>query len=322
MKYLVTGATGYIGSMIIKWLLKEEKDVNITAIVRDERKAEARLSREVKLIVSDITDTNNMATINGDYDYIIHCASETKSKNMVDYPVETALGIVDGTKNILEVAKRCNVKSMVFLSSMEVYGVSDTFGSKRTREDELGHIDILNARSSYPMAKRMAESLCYYYYKEYGVPVKIARLAQVFGEGVPLLDNRVFAQFAKSFINNCDIILNTDGMSMGNYCEINDAVNAIMILLNKGNNGESYNVVNEANTMTIKAMAELVASDIAGGSIKVVINQADVDKLGYAPKTGLMLSGDKMSALGWKPQKSMKQMYLDLIKELKREMRL
>ncbi len=322
MRCLVTGATGYIGSMIIKWLMNKKPDASITAIVRDVKKAEARLPREVELIVSDITDTINMSTINGDYDYIIHCASETKSKNMVDYPVETAMGIVDGTKNILELAKRCHVKSMVYLSSMEVYGVSDEFGNKRIGEDELGSVDIFNTRSCYPMAKRMAESLCYYYYKEYGVPVKIARLAQVFGEGVPLSDNRVFAQFAKSVINNNDIVLNTDGMSMGNYCEISDAINAIMILLNKGNNGESYNVVNEDNTMTIKAMAELVVNDVAGGSIKVVINQSDANKFGYAPKTGLMLSGEKMIALGWNPQKNMKQMYLDLIKELKREMRL
>ena len=322
MKYLVTGATGYIGAMLIKHLMYNNQDTNITAIVRDASKAEKMLPEEVNIIVSDVTDTINMSMINEDYDYIIHCASETKSKNMIDFPVETAMGIVDGTKNILELARRCKVKSMVYLSSMEVYGVSDAFGSKRTTEAELGNIDIFNARSCYPMGKRMAESLCYYYYKEYGIPVKIARLAQTFGKGVQVNDNRVFAQFAKSVINNNDIVLNTDGMSVGNYCEISDAIDAIMILLIKGNNGESYNIVNEDNTMTIKEMAELVANDIANGSINVVIHQSDTNKHGYAPKTGLMLSGEKMSALGWEPQKSIKQMYLDLIYEMKEEMKL
>lgn len=318
MRCLVTGATGYIGSMLINHLMYKNQDIDITAIVRDVSKAENILPKEVNLIVSDITNTVNMSMINDDYDYIIHCASETKSKNMVDFPVETAMGIVDGTQNILDLARRCHVKSMVFLSSMEIYGVSNTFGYKRIGEDELGNVDIFNVRSSYPMAKRMAESLCYYYYKEYDIPVKIARLAQIFGKGVLPNDNRVFAQFAKAVINNNDIILNTDGMSMGNYCEISDAINAIMMLLEKGKNGESYNIVNEDNTMTIKEMAELVANDVACGSINVVIQQCDTNIYGYAPQTQLMLSGGKMLELGWKPQKGIKQMYLDLINELKK----
>lgn len=315
MKYLVTGATGYIGSMLIKRLV-EFKDTTVTAIVRNENKGKKMLPKEVEIIVSDVADAVNMSGINGDYDCIIHCASETKSKNMIDFPVETALGIVVGTKNILELAKRCHVKSMVFLSSMEVYGVSDTFGRKRTSEGELGDIDIFNARSCYPMGKRMAESLCYYYYKEHGIPVKIARLAQVFGKGILPDDNRVFAQFARSVVNNNDIIVNTDGMSMGNYCEICDAMDAVMILLDQGNNGESYNIVNEDNTMTIRDMAKLVANEVAKGSINVTINQGEGAGFGYARQTKLMLSGEKMMALGWKPKKSLKQMYLDIIHEM------
>lgn len=317
MRYLITGATGYIGSMLIKYLRCKNYDSDITAIVRDAGKAKNILPEGVNCIVSDITDTVNMSMINEDYDYIIHCASETKSKNMVDFPVETAKGIVDGTKNILELARRCHVKSIVFLSSMEVYGVSDEFGNKRISEYELGNIDIYNVRSCYPMAKRMAESLCYYYYKEYDIPVKIARLAQTFGKGVLPTDNRVFVQFAKAVINNSDIILNTDGSSMGNYCEIVDAIDAIMMLLEKGSNGESYNIVNEDNTMTIKEMAEVVANDVANGLIKVVIHQSDVKQYGYAPQTKLKLSGQKMLELGWKPKKNIKQMYLELINELK-----
>lgn len=302
--------------MLINHILSEQKNAQISAVSRY-AKGSKILLENVNTIYADVSDEMMMSSINDSFDYIIHCASETKSKNMIDFPVETSIGIVDGTKNVLELAKRCRVKSMVFLSSMEVYGSADTFGCRRICEDELGHVDLFNVRSCYPMAKRMAESLCYYYFMEYGLPVKIARLAQTFGKGVPKNDNRVFAQFAKSVINNSDIILNTDGMSMGNYCDISDTIHAIMILLERGTDGESYNVVNEDSTMTIREMAELVANDIAQGSIKVVVNGFVPNQFGYASQTKLRLSGKKMSDLGWKPKKTLKQMYLDLINEMR-----
>ena len=83
VRYLITGATGYIGSMLTKYLRCKNYDSDITAIVRDADKAKNILPEGVNCIVSDITDTVNMSMINEDYDYIIHCASETKSKNMV-----------------------------------------------------------------------------------------------------------------------------------------------------------------------------------------------------------------------------------------------
>ena len=160
----------------------------------------------------------------------------------------------------------------------------------------------------------MAENICYSHYKEYGIPVKIARLAQTFGRGVLPDDTRVFAQFAQSVQEGMDIILHTKGNSMGNYCGIEDAIMGIMTILNRGTDGEVYNVVNEANTMTILQMAELVAEKIAGGKIKVVYDiPQDKDCYGYAEDTGLRLSGSKLVALGWRPVESLEMMYQDLM---------
>ena len=172
-----------------------------------------------------------------------------------------------------------------------------------------------SSRSCYSLGKRMAEHYCYIYQKEYGVPVKIARLAQTFGTGVSLEDNRVYMQFAKSVVENKDIILKTSGMSYGNYCSSEDVVNAIFILLQDGVDGETYNVVNEENTMTIYQMAELVANKVANGKIQVRTEIEDLEKTGYAPNTELKLSGEKMRALGWKPRKGLAEMYQDILIE-------
>lgn len=82
-------------------------------------------------------------------------------------------------------------------------------------------------------------------------------------------------QFARSVVEKGDIILRTEGLSMGNYCATEDAVNVIFTILYNGTNGESYNVVKEENTMCIRDMAQLVTEQVAGGSIKVKIEPED-----------------------------------------------
>ena len=313
--YLITGATGYIGSMLVKHIIQVDKGASVAVIVRDRTKAESLLPSKVQFIRADLTDRRQVTSINLKCDYIIHCASCTKSSEMISHPVEVTESIVNTTQNILEFIRKCRIKSMVYLSSMEVYGQIDCSDGHRVSEEELGNIELLNARSCYPLGKHMAENICYSYYKEYGIPVKTARLAQTFGEGILPGDNRVFVQFAKAAKQNTDIVLHTEGSSMGNYCGIHDAVRGILTILMKGADGEAYNVVNEENTMTIREMAELVAKKIAGRKIKIVYDIPNNNIYGYAPDTGLRLSGKKLVALGWKPVESLEKMYMDVIRE-------
>lgn len=317
MRYLITGATGYIGSMLVKHLLLQLKEENqISVVVRDTDKAKKMLPEKVKIFSVDLNDTQAVQQLEGNYDYIIHCASITKSSEMLAHPVEVIESIVNTTQNVLELARRCDVKSMVYLSSMEVYGNIDCSDGRRVEETQLGDLDIFKARSCYPMAKRMAENICFCYCKEYGVPVKIARLAQTFGAGLLPTENRVFAQFARAAYNNENIVLHTAGNSMGNYCDIQDTVNGILCILQKGVSGEAYNIVNEANTMTIRQMAELVVEKIAHGKIQVTFDIPEENQYGYAAETGLRLSGEKLRKLGWKPVKRLEEMYMDVMKAL------
>ena len=151
---------------------------------------------------------------------------------------------------------------------------------------------------------------------EYQVPVKIARLAQTFGKGVLPSDKRVFAQFARAAVNGKDIVLHTEGRSMGNYCAIEDAVAGLMAILERGKNGEAYNVANEENTMSIREMAELAADVLSGGKSRVVMDIPPDNRYGYAADTGLRLSSEKLMALGWRPTKNLRQMFLDMVETM------
>ena len=268
----------------------------------------------VKVVVGDI---RSAIAIEDEIDYIIHGASMTSSKEFVDYPVETILTGMTGTDNVLRFAREKNVKSMVYLSSLEVYGVTDP-DKKSVKEAEYGYIDQLVPRSSYSEGKRMAECLCISYGHEYGVPVKIARLSQTFGPGVSYSDNRVFAQFARCAIEGENIVLKTKGETFRNYCYIRDAITGILCVLLKGKSNEAYNIANKETGINICDMAHLVADNIAQKQINVVFDIAeDLSKFGYGPTIKIALDTDKIEKLGWKAEVGIKDAFERMINSMR-----
>ena len=317
--FLITGATGLVGSLLVRFLLYANKncDLNakIVAVVRNVEKADKIYGEEktdaLTYLVADLAA--DRITYDGACDYIIHAAAVTASKVMVTDPVGTIKTAIDGTEKMLQFAVEKKTKAFVYISSMEIYGQPKNDG--KTAEKDLGYVDIGTVRSCYPEGKRMCECLCTAYAAQYGVNVMSARLAQTFGAGILPTENRVFAQFAKSAVNGENIVLHTTGESEGNYVYTTDAICAILTLLVKGTAGEAYNIANEESHITIRNMAELVAEEIAGGSIKVVIDiPEDSASLGYAPPVKMWLDASKMRKLGWTPQVGLTEAYRRMIR--------
>ena len=315
---MVTGATGLIGVSVVRALIAVE-GIHIIALVRNIEKANKLYSRHeldnIELIVGDITFPIN---VNKKVDWIFHCAAVTTSKLMIEKPVETLSTAIEGTKNILEFARKNECKSMVYISSMEMYGTFNNSDTEIT-EDKIGYINPLKVRSNYPESKRLCENMCVAYMKEYGVKVKIARLAQTFGAGILPGENRVFAQFAKSVISGRDIVLHTRGLSEGNYCYTRDCVLGLFTILLCGENGEAYNVANPKSHTTSAEMAHMVADKISNGKIKVIYDIPKDNVFGYAEDTKMKLNSDKLQALGWTPEIGLEDAYKRMIEQMKIE---
>ena len=218
--------------------------------------------------------------------------------------------------DILEVAKK-NSTTVVYLSSMEQYGIPYE-PSQIMTEDKIGIIDHLNVRSSYSESKRLCECLCVSYAKEYGVDVKIARLAQSFGAGIPFTDNRMPMQFAKAAANGTDIVLHTEGKSVSNFVYLTDAVTGILTILTKGAAGEAYNICNDKETRSVKEIAELVAEKVAGGKIRVIVEIPEGVEFGYAPDVKMYLNSEKIRNLGWYAKISMEEAYRRLVRYIRK----
>ena len=230
----ITGATGLVGSMLVRCLCAAPVGITVIAHVRNEQKARAMFGDlPVRYCVGDVTTP---IRYEGAVDHILHTASVTASKTFVTQPVDTLMTAIDGTRNLLEFAREKAAESMVYVSSMEAFGITDP-ALERVTEQDLGYIDILSVRSSYSEGKRICECLCAAYAAQYGVHVRIARLAQTFGAGVSRADGRVFAQFTKSCLEGRDIVLHTEGKSMGNYCYTADCIRGLLTIALKGEDG-------------------------------------------------------------------------------------
>lgn len=316
---LVTGATGLIGRQMIMSLLlaNDQKKLNlrVIAVVRSAQRAKhvfsELLGNEHLIFVEQ--DIKEVISYAGAVDFIIHAASVTASKEFVERPVETIETAYSGCHNILQFARDKHIRAGVFLSSMEIYGVSE---KKLLTENDYGYLDHVNVRSSYSEGKKLCECLCSSYWKEYKVPFKIARLTQTFGPGVEKEDNRVFAQFAKAVLQKENIVLFTEGKTVRNYCYIADAIKAILLILLKGDSGQAYNVANMKTEISIYDMAIMLTKEYNEGKKCVEIRQEQAGKYGYNPVSRTCIDSSKLMRLGWVPQVGLKEAYDRMIRAM------
>jgi nucleoside-diphosphate-sugar epimerase len=316
--FLITGATGLIGSVMVKCLLELNRQKNlgikVIVVVRSLDKARKVFGDEYSQIeiyemeLSEITQEH----IDSIVDYVVHLACPTASKYFVEHPVETLLTAIEGTKVVLEYVRLAGIKGMVYASSLEVYGSNHS--DEWISEDFQGYVNPTEVRSSYNIGKRACECLCHSYAKEYDVNVTIARMTQTFGAGVDYNDGRVFAQFARKAIEGSDIELHTTGDTCRMYCYTTDAVSAMLYLLLKGKRGEAYNIANKDSYISIRDMAYLVKNEF-NQNINVVVSPKE--NQGYAPETKLRLETSKVESLGWQPEYGLKEMFTRLIQSMR-----
>ena len=307
MTCLVTGSTGLVGSALVKAIAA--RGGHVVAAARSVEKARRMFGGVdgVEVVEWDVMLPFDESILPCAVDCMVHAAAETASRNMVQRPVETMAVTLEGTRNALDLARRLGLRGMVFLSSMEVYGSPQD--GKVISEGDVGPLDHLAPRSSYPLSKRMAEGMCAAYAREYGIPVCIARLAQVIGSELMDGDARVISQFARSVAAGEDLVLHTDGASARCYCAIDDAVDAVLLLLERGAAGEAYNVANEGTYCSIRELAEMLCERHPRSHVVI----RPVEGMGYAPASRLRLSAAKLEGLGWRPRVGLMEAYDRLI---------
>ena len=199
------------------------------------------------------------------------------------------------------------MRGFLFFSTGGVYG--NTNDKPVVFESDFGSLDPSSPHSCYDESKRMGETMCYSYARQFDVPVKVVRIAHTYGPTMDLKnDPRVFSEFIRNVVDGEDIIIKSDGLAKRVFCYLTDAVKGFFTVLLDGAAGEAYNITNPCEQLSISELAELMI-ELSGGRQNVVYMNRDKNESYLEdPNAGFsVLSVEKLEALGWKPDVSARE---------------
>ena len=323
--FLVTGASGMVGSYFIYTILKLNEEyganVKIKAVVRNEKKLDEYIknSPNVEVIVQDIIDD---LSVDGPVDYIVHAASPASPKIMSEHPVETNFANTIGTANTLRLAATKKAEGYLFISSREIYGEPNPGQELFTENGPLGQVNPLVPRNGYAEGKKAAENMCSGFKDQFGLNTKIVRLAHTYGPGMSIYDGRVQADFLNNVLHGQNIVLKSDGSSVRTYTYIADAIKAMFQILLVSND-IVYNVADEASKTSIRELAETLIEIEKDQGLELVFDIPEGAQKGTASFKNGILSTDKIrSELGWEPTYGIADGFARTIEHLKEELAL
>ena len=320
---MLSGATGQIGSFLTDVLLYRNSHYGmgckIYALGRNREKAWNRFGSYLDGIYFMEHDINKplIRPDIGRVNYVLHLASNTHPVAYVSDPIGTITANIIGTVNLLDFAVEHGVERFVFASSNEVYG-ENRGDVEKFDEVYCGYIDCNTMRAGYPESKRCGEALCQAYIKQKGMDVVIPRLTRTYGPTLLPTDTKALSQFIHKAVSNEDIVLKSVGTQYYSYTYVADAVSGILTVLLLGENGEAYNIADDASDIQLKDLAAIVAESVGR---KVVFEIPDeTEKAGYSKASKARLESRKLQKLGWKAlfpiEKSIKRT-IEILKEIR-----
>ena len=300
---LITGGTGLIGSFLIDVLYAANLGCTVLLFGRSEEKAKTRFEEywDEGWLRFAKWDAGNTAlpTIESDFDYVLHLASNTHPVAYATDPIGTIATNVMALNNLLSLAAEKNASRFLFASSNEIYG--ENRGDVEFFDEKYcGYIDCNTLRAGYPESKRCGEALCQAYLKQKGLDCVIARLTRTYGPTFLPTDTKVISQFFRNALNGEDIVLKSQGNQYYSYQYVSDSVSGLLAVLLKGETGKAYNIADESGDITLRDLAALIA---AQASRRVVFDSPDaVESAGFSKATKARLDGQKLKSLGWRPE--------------------
>ena len=286
MKYLVTGGAGFIGSYITKRLVEEEEQVVvIDNLNTGKEKNLESIKDKIDFVKGDILDKNLLEDITRNIDGVFHQAALASVQDSFSKPDEYYNVNVNGTENILELAKKNNFK-VVYASSSSIYG-----NPKRIPTEES---DEKNPINPYAKTKLEKEELAKIYSKM-GVKVIGLRYFNVFGKGQSKEYAGVLKLFLERIRDKSPPKINGDGTQARDFVHVSDVVNSNIMSMNSDVNHAFFNV-GTGTSITILDLAKTIIKS-SGLNLEPVFGPAlkgDVQKT----KANIDLIKEK---IGWKP---------------------
>ncbi len=269
----ITGATGLLGSWLVKYLV--DAGARVTVLIRDMVPDSYLLTsgyiNRVNVVRGSLESYHILERALNEYeiDTVFHTAAQTIVQIANRNPIPTLEANVRGTWNILEAVRRNpNVKKVIIASSDKAYGI----------HKELPYTEDAPLRGSHPydVSKSAADLIAQMYHSTYGVPVAITRCGNFFGPG-DLNFNRIVPETIRAFVSNQRPIIRSDGTFIRDYFYIEDAADAYITLAEKMDDpkihGHAFNFSNELQ-MSVREVVERIGKLIGSNLEPIIANEA------------------------------------------------
>lgn len=257
MRILVTGGAGFVGSHLIDRLMEAGHEVICldNFYTGNKRNILQWLDNPYfELIRHDVTEPIRL-----EVDQIYHLACPASPIHYQYNPIKTTKTSVLGTINMLGLAKR--VKARILLASTsEIYGDPDVHPQT---EEYRGNVNTIGIRSCYDEGKRIAETLCFDYYREHGLEIRVARIFNTYGPRMLENDGRVVSNFVVQALKRSPLTVYGDGSQTRSFCYVSDLVEGLMRLMNRDNREEEGPVnLGNPDEYTILELAQKIQQKV------------------------------------------------------------
>lgn len=291
MKVLVTGGAGFLGSHLCKKLIAEGNEVFcIDNFYTGDSKNIDQLMKNSNfhLLIADISKPINFCS---KIDQIYNLACPASPPHYQRDPVHTTKTSVMGTLQMLELAKETGAK-ILQASTSEIYGDPDVHPQV---EEYRGNVNPNGLRACYDEGKRVAETLCFDFHRQYNVDIKIVRIFNTYGPNMDVNDGRVVSNFITQALKNEDITMYGDGKQSRSFQYVDDLIDGMILLMNSKFHGP-YNMGNPEE-YTMLELSDIIIKMTESNS-KIVWGDLPKDD----PKRRKPNIEKAKNDLGWEPK--------------------
>jgi UDP-glucose 4-epimerase len=254
-RVMITGGGGFIGTSLTKRLIDDNEVILLDRDFSDNAYAYSNLkdNEKIKKQKIDILDLDALSEATKDVDIVVHMAAMVGVQEVISNAMDTLEVNYSGTSNILKaVSTSPNCKRLVYFSTSEIFG-PNAFRVAENADSALASVQ--DVRWCYCISKLAAEHLVFSYSRQKGLPVVVIRPFNVFGAG--RVGDHVVVRFILKALNNEDLEVYGDGTQIRAWCYIDDFCDALVKSLEvEGAIGQTFNIGNPLNTVTVYALAE------------------------------------------------------------------
>lgn len=299
-RFIITGGAGFIGSNFIRYLSQKYPErfiINIDNLTYSGNLANLRdIEKRSNYVFfkEDICNRDALRAIIDENDIIVNFAAESHVDNSLIDPDIFIKTNVLGVQALLDVAREKKASLFVQISTDEVYG------SLKIEQPSSKETDILRPSSPYSASKAAAEMVCLAAMHTFKQPIIITRSSNNFGPYQ--FPEKVIPLFITNLLTGNKVPLYGDGRNVRNWIYVQDNCEAIDLIINQGNVGETYNI-GGGNEITNKELTYML--------LKFTMKEDSyidfvTDRLGHDLRYSIDCT--KLNNLGWQPTRPFYEM--------------